>query len=437
MIKRSAPVLLLILLCLPPSPAEGTPLPFPRALPRRNRDLSPQGIPPFRQTHLPPAVHSLPAPTEHGAPGAIQLYLDRYGSDEYRPWLEDVWRRSLPFRWFIRRQIEEKNLPWELAFLPAVESAFQTRAVSSSAAVGLWQFMLNSIGPYDMIVDRWRDDRRDFWLSTLGALEKLKYNYSVLGDWYLALAAYNCGLGRVTRTIEGSGIADYWELRARELLPRETLEYVPRFLAMAHLLGYPGRRGLPLSWEPTVWTRIPLNQTVDLRILAQKAGIPYSLLKEAHTELHYPITPPGEDKYALKIPASHADAVREVLGNRSNRLLRYYVHRIGSGETFYALARHYGVSVKILEEANPRLKPTLLRVGDEVLIPALKEVEPYRAEEEETLVFTGVHRVKKGETLWALSRLYGVSPETLARNNGLKMEDILKAGSRLQVPERP
>lgn len=155
-----------------------------------------------------------------------------------------------PFLGFIRRRLEEKALPWELAFLPAVESAFRTRAVSPSAAVGLWQFMMNSIGPYDMAVDRWRDDRRDFWRATEGALEKLKYNYSVLGDWYLALAAYNCGLGRVTRTIESTGIKDYWELRTKGLLPRETRDYVPRFLAVAHLLGHPGRLRLPLSWEP-------------------------------------------------------------------------------------------------------------------------------------------------------------------------------------------
>lgn len=436
MFSGLTPVLLLILLCLPRVPMEASPLPFSEPLSQRRQGPTPKDILPFRQTRLPRVVHSLPTPAEHGAPAAIQVYLDRYGSDAYRPWLESVWRRSTPFRGFIRRQVEEKNLPWELTFLPAVESAFRIRAVSPSSAVGLWQFMLNSIGPYDMTIDRWRDDRRDFWRSTQGALEKLKYNYSVLGDWYLALAAYNCGLGRVTRTIKSSGIDDFWELREKNLLPRETQEYVPRFLAMAHILGYPKRRGLPLSWEPLDWTQIPLEQTVDLRILAREAGISYPLLKEAHAELHYPITPPAEADYALKVPASHADAVREVLERRSTRLLRYYIHRIGSGDTLYALAKHYGVSVKMLEETNPRLNASFLRVGDEVLVPALKEVEPFRAdEEEEALTFTGVHTVVQGETLWALSRRYNVSPEALARSNGLNLEDILKIGSRLQVPK--
>lgn len=242
----------------------------------------------------PPRLHTLPRPFEYGAPEAIAAEISRFSSDAYRPWLEGVRERSLAYMGFIRTSLEEMGLPWELAYLPAVESAFQVRAVSSSAAAGLWQFMLNSISPYEMTVDAWRDDRRDFWLSTRGALQKLAYNYSVLGDWYLALAAYNCGLGRIQRTIASTGISDYWELRAKGHLPRETASYLPRFLAAAHLLGYPAEAGLALQWEkPVLWERIPLTHPVDLRLLAQSASMDYGLLKYANSELRYPVTPPA------------------------------------------------------------------------------------------------------------------------------------------------
>lgn len=115
-------------------------------------------------------------------------------------------------------------------------------------------------------------------------------------------------------------------------------------------------------------------------------------------------------------------------------MVRYYIHRIGSGDTFYALAAHYDVSVEMIEGANPRLNPTLLRVGDEVLIPALKEVEPYRPSKTEDVVFTDVYTVQKGDSLWGLSRKYGVSPESLARNNGLELDGVLREGVLLQVP---
>jgi len=390
--------------------------------------------PPESLNHPLPRVHSLPPPEDFGAPEAVNRYLELFSSPEYRPWREGVWARSRPYEGYIRSQTEELGLPWELGFLPAVESAFRPRALSLSGAAGLWQFMMNSIGPYKMTVDSWRDDRRDFWLSTRGALEKLAYNYRILGDWYLALGAYNCGLNRMTRIIESAGTRDFWELRAKGLLPRETAEYVPRFLAAAHLFGYPREAGLPLSWDPPIqWVRIPLDQAVDLRILARNIDLPYALLSEYNSELRYPITPPGNDNYQLKVPSEYADSVRKALEG-ADGLLRYYIHRIGSGDTFSALARHYGVSVAMIQQTNPTLNPTSLRIGEEVFIPALKEVPPYRGKDAGTVVFSDVYKVQPGDSLWSLSRRYGVSPETLAHNNGLDINGVLPAGAMIQVP---
>ncbi len=390
--------------------------------------------PPAALNQSPPRVHSLPPPQEFGAAEAVNRYLDLFTSPLYRPWLEGVWERSGPYRGHIRNQIEELDLPWELGFLPAVESAFRPRALSLSGAAGLWQFMMNSIGPYDMTVDSWRDDRRDFYLSTRAALEKLAYNYGILGDWYLALGAYNCGLGRMTRIIEAAGSRNFWELRAGGHLPRETAEYVPRLLAADHLFGYPREAGLPLTWEPAPrWVRIPLDQAVDLRILSESIDLPYRLLSEYNSELRYPITPPGDDNYQLKVPAQYADSVRKALEG-ADGLLKFYIHRIGSGDTFSALARHYGVSVAMIQQTNPTLNPTTLRIGEEVFIPALKDAAPYAGRETENVVFNHVYKVQAGDSLWSLSRRYGVSPEALAHNNGLDINGVLPAGAVIQVP---
>ena len=395
------------------------------------RNINPLPLP-SRQNISGPAVHSMNPPenekTDH--------YFDLFLSEEYREWLEGIYMRSRTYITFIQKTAEEHQIPYEIAYLPAVESAFRSRAVSPSGAVGLWQFMKNSIDPWNIEIDQWRDDRRDFVKSTRGAVQKLKYNHSVLGDWYLALAAYNCGLGRVQRTIASSGIGDFWELSAKGLLPGETVEYVPRFLAAAHILSYPGRYGLSPDWEePIIWEIIPLDQAVDLKILAEKSETPLNLLVDANSELRYGITPPGSSNYELKVPAEYSDSIKEVLENSGERLIRFYIHPIASGDTFYALSRHFGIPVDMIMEYNPGVDPTGLRIGQKIVVPAFRETGPYRSETVSAAVnYDGVYTVAPGDSLWSISRSYGITPEELAENNGLDLNGVLKSGARIQVP---
>ncbi len=404
----------------------------------RNRDggtgLEPDTLSASKQTHQGPAVHTFPAPDTP----QIEHWITIFSSPEYRPWLSGIRERSKEFLPFIKGVVDEFQVPLEIAYLPAVESTFKVHALSSSGASGLWQFMRNSIGPWDMEIDQWRDDRRDFWKATRGAVEKLKYNYSVTGDWYLALAAYNCGLGRVQRTVESSGIHDFWELSSQGLLPRETIQYVPRFLAAAHIMSYPGRWGLPMDWnQPVHWVRIPLDQAVDLKILAERSGIPLEKLTLGNGELRFGITPPESSQYQLKVPEEYSDSIREILEQEENRLMRFYIYRITSGDTFYALAEHYGISVSMLREYNRGVSPTALRIGQQVIIPALRETPPYKPDALSiSSSFTGVYTVVSGDSLWSISRNLGITPEELALNNGMDLNGILHAGKRLQVPEK-
>ena len=133
-----------------------------------------------------------------------------------------------------------------------------------------------------MKVNEWFDERRDFWKATEGAVAKLKYNHSVLGDWLLAIAAYNCGLGRMQRTIRASGINDFWELAERGLLPRETTHYIPRFLAISRIMMHSGREMVSDSWnKPVRWERIRLEESVSVSRLAKKASIPSEVIKKS------------------------------------------------------------------------------------------------------------------------------------------------------------
>ena len=316
--------------------------------------------------------------------------------------------------------------------------------------------MMNSIAPYDIDVNEWQDDRRDFWKATAAAAEKLKLNYSRTGSWPLAVAAYNCGLGRVERAVAAAGTTDYIRLYEEGYIPEETRRYVPKFFAFAHLAMHAERLDLPsapvlhsgTAETSAGWSRIELNQAVNLVILASKAGIPVSDLHEANAELRHGISPPASSSYFLKVPHNYSDKILEVLENTEEPLMRFYIHEISSGDTFYALSRHFGVPVSMIEMYNPGAEARSLRSGQKIIIPALKETGPYRSSysapessapessEAEDWSNSTAYTVSKGDTLWSIARNFGTSVEEIALNNGIDAGETLKIGTVLQVPDK-
>ena len=385
---------------------------------------------------LPEAGHSYPK--NLSIPGVekelTQYYIRQYTSGGGLSWLKAVIERGEPYLCFIREEIRRRNLPEELVFIPVIESTFVATAVSKSGAAGLWQFMTNSIAPFDMSVNDWMDERLDFWKSTTGALRKLEENYNYLGDWPLALAAYNAGLGAVSRASAGN--RNYWSLCEQGKLKTETIHYVPKILAVAHVLSNQRRYGIDISWpKDHHWTRIPVDRSVDIELLAAAAGIDKKLLVQANQELRYGVTPPDKN-YMLKVSSADAEQITVALREQGTALIRHYLHTVRSGDTLSALARHYGISVGQILEANPGTEARFLRLGSTLIIPALRESGPYTGQhhQDRIPVFEGNHLVKKGETLWSIALAYNVNPETLAEANGMQLNDILREGRSLKTP---
>ena len=368
-----------------------------------------------------------------------QHYISHYSSREGKRLLENDMRRAAPYLAFIRAKIAEMDLPPELIYLPIIESSYTVTARSRAGAVGLWQFMTNSIAPFDMKVTEWMDERRDFWKSTEGALRKLQENYHHFNDWALALAAYNAGLGGVNRIVEHNGSADYWELSARGKFKYETIQYVPRLAAVAYVLSNRRRFEVELLWaDDPQWQRIPVgNRSVDLTLLADRAGVDGRQLRWANQELTYGVTPP-HGGYNLKVRAADAQRIAEVLSQNDIPLLHYHIHIISYGDTLLALARRYGVTVSQVQSANSGITANNLRIGSRLLIPALTDAHPPEtaAVAKDDLPFNGTHLVKRGETLWSLAMGYGVNPELLAAANGMSINDVLREGRLIKTPIR-
>ncbi len=321
-------------------------------------------LPPL-QGHEGEEIYSFPFPDDI----IIERYLAGFLATR-RDWLQKVLDKSLPYRADILASLEARGLPKELFFLPAVESGFEPRAISPRGAAGLWQLMRNTASPYGLRMDQWVDERRDVFRATEASLSKLAENERIFGDWPLALAAYNCGVGKLSGIMKRNPGLDYWALRKKGALPPETAAFVPQFLALTKILSYPGRYDLAVGWDaPPAWERITLSSCVDLRLLAKASGVPLSVLTAANPDLNFPITPPASYGYALKVPASCAEAVRTALSSATIPLLNFLVHVVVAGDTLSELAQAYGISVDMIQEFNPRVTPRALQIGAKLLVP--------------------------------------------------------------------
>lgn len=364
----------------------------------------------------------------------VIFFQERYKTENGKRYLEDIMKRSAPYRKFIEAELKKENLPYELLFLPVIESGFYSKAVSKSGAVGIWQFMKNSIGGYNININYWIDERRDPWKTTSAALKKLKWNYEYYGDWYLALAAYNCGVGALNAAIKKAGKADYWYLCDKGYLKKETALYVPKFIAVAGILNQSGALGI--NWgdsESNCTEVIEVKQSIDLHLLAEELKTDPSVLLNLNPSLKFNITPP-DTKYSLRVPAEKAEEVKTLISQKK-LLVKYYRYKVKSGDTLYALSSHYGVPVNSILKYNPKIKPSSLKIGTELIIPAMRSVSIYTGKQRKTNAdFKGFYTIKKGDTLWSIAAAYNVQVEILAEKNNISVGDVLSLGKILKVP---
>ncbi|MCL2210931.1 MAG: transglycosylase SLT domain-containing protein [Treponema sp.] len=300
-----------------------------------------------------------------------QRYIKQYSTAHGAATLNAILERARPYLPFIKEEVERLKMPPELALLPVIESGFSITAKSKSGAVGLWQFMLNSISPFNIKVTDLIDERRDFVKSTKGALLKLEENYRTLGSWELALAAYNSGLGAVSRVIQKTGRQDYWELVRRNDLRQETVHFVPKLIAAAYIISQPRKYGINVWQEKIEWESIALTRQISIDMLAEKTGVSKSLLRNLNAELLHGITP-ADKNYRLKVPADSLEEITAVLERDDLELIRYLYHVVRHGDTLWSMSRSYNTSVNMIEQHNPGIAERYLKIGETVVIPVLK-----------------------------------------------------------------
>jgi membrane-bound lytic murein transglycosylase D len=365
-------------------------------------------------------------------------------------YLERTWGRAEHYLHYIIEQLDARKMPLELALLPVVESAFEPYAYSRARAAGMWQFIPGTAALWGLKTDWWYDGRRDVVASTRAALDYLQSLHDMFGgDWLLAIAAYNCGEGNIQRAVDqnlrlGRPI-DFWHLQ----LPRETLSYVPKLLAMRRIVTDPAAYGLefsPIPDEP-YFRQVATGGQIDLTVVAELAGITKDELYELNPAFHRWATDPV-GPYTVLVPVDTADGLEQALASLTPEQRMPVAHyQVRRGDTLAAIASRNDTTAEVLRHLNnmdARDKP---EVGSALLVPSAFQL-PEKALRAAALVdrpgriggrrrgHGGVHVVRRGDTLYSIAHRLGTDVQTLARMNNMDVHDPLKAGQRLVVAGR-
>jgi membrane-bound lytic murein transglycosylase D len=367
-------------------------------------------------------------------------------------WLEsfqtresELFRESLARMGRYQRMVEEevaaRRLPPSLAFLPIVESWYSPTAVSWVGAGGLWQFMAPTARGMGLRVNRLMDERRDPYRATPLALDFLDRLYDQFGSWFLALAAYNGGPGRMERVLRwrapGAERHDGLFLQVRRDLPRETRNFVPRFIAAGIIARNPAAFGFEdvVTEGPLAFDEVEVPDATSLDVVARAAGVDQADVEALNPQLIRGLTPAGVAT-RVKVPEGTGEAF--TLGYAlipPEERVTFVEHVVASGETLTHIARFYGVTVDDLRSANPRIRPRLMQIGQRVVVPKAPSARAgLRARgaagvEEEPLIY----RVQAGDTLSGIALRYGVRVGDLLRWNQLSREGIIRPGDEVRI----
>lgn len=370
-------------------------------------------------------TYDMPVVINDKVAGAIAYFMNK-GRKPFTVWLERIGL----YEDIIRPILREHGLPQDLIYLAMIESGFNTRAQSYARAVGPWQFIAGTARRYDLRITPWVDERRDIVKSTHAACRYLKDLHAQFGSWELAMAAYNCGEGKVERHIKRHKTDDYWKLTR---LPRQTRGYVPTFMAAMIIAKSPHRYGFAVEPLPALeWDVVELEECTSVDVAARCAGGTVEELELLNAELRRGCTPPNE-RYALRLPkGTAAQFALEYAKIPDSEKVTWAHHRVRRGETLSIIARHYGTTVDAIKEMNNLRSTHMIREGAELVIPIPRGSSVARGASSERHEET-ICQVRRGDTLGRIASRHGITVGQLCEWNGLSTGTVIHPGQTLRL----
>jgi len=399
---------------------------------------------------------------------AFFTYFTHKGRSHFETWL----KRSERYLPYVRRVFAERGLPHELVYLPFVESGYNTTVRSRAGAQGLWQFMPFTGKKYGLHVGWWLDERNDPYKATHAAADYLTKLHGDFNDWYLALAAYNAGEGRVAKAIARSGCDDFFELsqmqqgkttagRRSYYLPQETRHYVPKLMAVIKIVRNLEALGFETpNWDgPDTVASMRVPPKTDLRALAKHLGMSWEDFK-AHNPAFLEAGSHPDKPATVYLPdeAMAAQAQAWATGKSFKEFGGYYTfYKVQNGDSWYRIANRFGVPVSVLKNYN-NVSSNLIHKGQVLKVPGKGEASATaarmpkqtttKAEAKAQAAKTkgkSVHQlaqsrsnyvIQSGDSLWSVAKKYNTTPDNLAAANGISTKATLSIGQRLYIPDQ-
>ena len=354
-----------------------------------------------------------------------------YFSTRGRGTLQNALVRSGRYREMISRVLKEEGVPQDLIYLAQAESGFHPLALSRAGARGMWQFMASRASGYGLSRNWWVDDRQDPEKATRAAAHHLKDLFNQFGDWYLAMAAYNSGPGTVQAAVQRTGYADFWELYKRNVLPKETKNYVPIIVAVTIMAKNPAQYGLEdlTPDAPLEADTVTVDYPVDLRLVAECVDASLDQLQELNPSL-LRMTTPKDTRFDLRIPRGTKDKYLEAIASIPvDKRVWWRYHKIEAGETLATVARKYHTTAAAIEQAN-NLHDSDISAETKLIIPVTAKSAAASATAYSK--HPTRYHVRKGDTVASVADDFGVPAEKIRRWNHLK-GDGLHAGRTLVI----
>ncbi len=379
----------------------------------------------------------------------VRYFLDYFSgraSGTFRLWLE----RSGRYLPMMRDIFAEEGLPQDLAYLAMVESGFNDKAYSWAHAVGPWQFIESTGRRYGLRNDWWLDERRDPEKATRAAARFLADLYNEFdGDWYLAVASYNAGPGKLRQAIKKYNTRDFWALCRGSYLQTETKNYLPKLLAALIIAKEPEKYGFTdLDYhDPISYETVKLPSSTDLEVVARLSDSDYQMIKQLNPELKRWCTPPDVKDHQLRLPQGSGEMFKGKYAELPKRQRANYVrHTVKSGDTLLALSKRYGVRVADIKRLNNIRSARSLQIGANLIVPLNPDISGKKAlaalKDDYKRSRSTYYTVRSGDSLWKISQKFDVTEKQLRVWNRLGWSNIIRPGQRIVVsaqgaPARP
>ncbi len=417
----------------------------------------------------------------------VLMWID-YFQGQGRPHMERYLSRSARYMPLMKGILKKEGLPEDLIYIALIESGFSSTAHSSANAVGYWQFIRGTGRRYNLRIDSYVDERRDFVKSTKAAADYFKGLYNLFGAWYLAIASYNVGENRVKNLIMKYHTRDFWQLARENKLPDETINYVPKFLAARLIAKEPEKYGFTdvEYMAPLEFAEVDFPSSIDLRKLAKEMNLEYDDIRDLNPSYKRGVALMRGEKLTLRVPKGTEQVALAAGPNSVAGNVKIYVadedysyYKIRRGDTIASIARKFNTSQRNIRTLNrlsvgarlvagrrlrvpgetvgglasakepSRAKATRSVQNAEAIKPALgvEAARQYFAADDQT---TGrkadkrnpagqvdaqkIHVVRRGDTLIEIAKRYQVSLRKLANHNRIGRRSKVIVGTKLEIP---